>query len=460
MKYTVEDLSQVKKHVEVSVPVKEVDAKINLMIKDLGRDLKLPGFRPGKVPASIVESRFSGQIYREATSHLVNEKAAEIVKELKVTPISAIDYDGPEKVERGKNFDFKFDFEIIPEFEMPDYEGLPVDEEIEEFDEAKIDETIERIRLNMAELNPLEVNRPANDGEVAFVDFTATDEQGNAVEGFRGKGYQLLIGQGHIQEDFEEIIKKLAPGETGEGPVKMNEHTADPKLASQTINVKATVVSLAERILPEINDAFAARLGAGTVEEMRESIKKAHIENTKRAAKEISQDKLLKEVLSKLEYELPETVVTSRLNSLMSEFRASMKRLGKEDPKDWDESEENVEKELRQEAEKFVKSEMFLLRVAEKEKIQVSTQEIDHYLYDLAHRSGLDPKQLREYYYQNDLIYSLQDRIKTEKALALIYDKAKVNEISVKPGKEKKAADSAKKAKTSKAAAKPKAEKK
>ena len=262
MKYTVNDLSKVKKSVKVVIPAAEVDAKINFMVKDLAHDLKLPGFRPGKVPHSVVEKRFKAQIYKESTSALVNECAAEAVKEMNVTPISEIEYDGPDAVERGKEFEFTFTVEILPEFEMPAWKGVAIEEEIEPYDEAKTDETIERIRLQMSELKPLEVSRPAKDGEVAFVDFSATDENGDEVKGFHGTGYQLEIGHGHLQEDFEAIIKNLAPGESGEGPVKMPEDVDDPSIAGKTVTVKATVVSLAERVLPEINDQFAEKVGA------------------------------------------------------------------------------------------------------------------------------------------------------------------------------------------------------
>ena len=455
MKYTVDELSKVKKSVKVSVPATEVDAKINFMVKDLGRDLKLPGFRPGKVPHSVVEKRFRAQVYKEATSALVNECAAEAVKEMNVTPISNIDYDGPDGVERGKDFDFSFTFEILPDFELPAWEGIAIDEEIEPYDEAKTDETIERIRLQMSELKPLEVSRPAEEGEVAFVDFTATDENGKEVKDFRGTGYQLEIGRGQLQDDFEEIIKKLAPGESGEGPVKLAEGIDNPELAGKTLTVKATVVSLAQRVMPEVTDEFAEKIGAGTVQSMRDSIAKAHKENLKRTATENTQGKLLDILLDKVSYDLPPSMVDSRQNSLMAEFKANMNRMGKPEPKDWEMSEAEVEKEFREQAEKFVKGEMFLLKLAENEKIEVNAQEMENYLVDVAQRSGLDPRQLQEYYHQNNLMHTLVDRIKTEKALDLIYDKAKVKEVEVKPKAEAKP----KAASKPKAAAKPKADK-
>lgn len=432
MKYTVTDLSKVKKSVHVNVPANDVDAKINFMVKDLVRDLKLPGFRPGKVPHSVAEKRFKAQIYKESTSALVNECAAEAVKEMNVTPITDIDYDGPETVERGKEFEFTFSFEILPDFELPTWEGIEIEEEIEPYNEARTDETIERIRLQMSELKPLEVSRPPLDGEVAFVDFSATDEEGNPVKGFRGTGYQLTVGEGQLQEDFEAIIKRLSPGESGEGQVKLAEGINN-EFAGKTINVKATVVSLAERVLPEVTEEFAEKIGAGSVENMRSSIEKAHKENLKRFAKENTQGKLLDGLLEQVEYELPQSMVASRQNALMAEFRAEMRRLGKPEPKDWDMSEAEVEADLHKQAEKFVKGEMFLLKLAEKEKISVTPQEMEAYLVDIAQRSGLNPQQLQEYYHQNHLMHTLVDRIRTEKALDMIYDRAKVKEIEAKP---------------------------
>ncbi len=209
--------------------------------------------------------------------------------------------------------------------------------------------------------------------------------------------------------------------------------------------------------MPEVNDEFAEKIGAGTVEKMRESIRNSHIENLKMTARENSQGKLLTALLEKVNYDLPESLVENRFNSIMAEFKANMKRFGKADPKDWDEPEAKIEQELREEAAKFVKGEMFLLKLAEKEKIEVAPQELEHYLYDMANRSGLDPKQLRDYYVKNNLIYSLEDRIKAEKALSLIYNKANIKEVEVKAEDEKPKAEKAKKA-APKASAKKKAE--
>ena len=130
-----------------------------------------------------------------------------------------------------------------------------------------------------------------------------------------------------------------------------------------------------------------------------------------------------------------------------------MQRLGREDPKNWDMPEADVEKKTREEASHFIKSQMFLLRVAEKEKLEVTNQEIEQQIYAMASRSGVDPKALREYYIKNDMIYSLEDRLKCSKALAFIYDKAEVKEV---PAKKAKAAAASSEEKPKKAKASPK----
>lgn len=453
MKYTLEDISQVKKSIQVTVPAKDVDAQINFMIKDLGKDLKMAGFRPGKVPATVVEKRFRKEIYHEATQRLVNMKLAEIVKELNFTPVSRIDFDGADKVVKGEDFSYKVTFEILPDIKLPEYSGLKVEEEVAAIDDAEIDATIERIRQNLGELKPLEVSRAPEDGEVAFVDFSAQDEDGNPVESFKGTGYQILLGSGQIQDDFEAIIKKLAPGESGEGTVKVAKDAADLRLAGKKLKVKATVQSLAQRILPEVDDKLAAQLGVESVAKMRESIKAAHEENLRQQGREAAQQKMLNELLDKVEFELPQSLVDAHVDATMADFKANMQRLGREDPKNWDMPEADVEKKTREEASHFIKSQMFLLRVAEKEKLEVTNQEIEQQIYAMASRSGVDPKALREYYIKNDMIYSLEDRLKCSKALAFIYDKAEVKEV---PAKKAKAAAASSEEKPKKAKASPK----
>ncbi|AAS95812.1 trigger factor [Nitratidesulfovibrio vulgaris] len=431
MEYKVEDVSPVKKKVNVTVPVEEVDAALGAAIAMYRTSVNLDGFRKGKVPASIVENRFRKEIYAEATQDLVNVHINEIVTSLAVSPLSRIDFDGGE-LERGKEFSYTISFEVMPQFDLPDYEGFAVEQEKAVVDEKEVDEVIARIRRNMAELVPVAETRPGADGDVVVLDFAAF-ENGEPIEGVSAENFQLSLGEKQSLEDFENLVKTIPAGQEAEGPITFPDDFLNPDFAGKTVTMKVKVHAVKERRLPEIDDALAQKAGGfESMEKMRETVVTSYMQSREQLHKATAQKSMLDKLLKMVDFALPESMVDMYVGNLIEDMRVKMERQGR-GLESLGKTPEQLREQVLPEAQQIARSQIFLLAAGRKEAVEVSEQEVDGQLQQLAMRSGQDFDTLKDYYVRNGLIFNLRDRLIADKAMDAIYAKANVTMVDPAP---------------------------
>ena len=257
MEYKVEELSPVKRKINIQVPVEEVNAALSAAVALYRHRYEIKGFRRGKAPSSVVEGKYRSQIYPEATTDLVNYQINEALGGLGIMPLSRIDVDAKELV-RDQEFNYSVEFEIAPDFALPDYEGLAVDVEKAEVKEEEVKEVEKRILTNAATVKPIEVVRAATDGDIVVITFAAY--KGDEVfQGIQAENFELTLGDKQALPEFEEMIKTLKTGEKGECEIAFPEDFINPAMAGETLVMRATLHSIKERIMPELTDEVAKR---------------------------------------------------------------------------------------------------------------------------------------------------------------------------------------------------------
>ncbi len=426
MEYTVEDVSPVKKKVHVTVDPKEVEASIMAAVALYRTSVQLDGFRKGKVPASVIEKRFRDKIYEEAKQDLVNVHINQVMQDLAVTPVSGIDFDGG-SIERDEEFVYDFSFEVLPSFDIPNYEGMEIEQEKAVVADAEIESFIERLRKTRAKLEPAEGKGPAVDGQLVTLDFN-TYENGVPVEGISAQNFQMGIGEGQALEAFEDIVKMTLIGETKEGEVIFPEDFLSPDLAGKTVTMKVTVHAIQNRILPELDAEFAKGMGKESVDALREAFVDSYMQNRINLHKGAAQKKLLDSLLKMVTYELPEAMVNTHVRGILAERQSQLERQGR-GLDSLGKSAEELVAEARTEAEQLTRSQVFLMSVATKEGLEVTEHEVDMAIYQMAQSSGQDFKQLKDDYVSSGTIFTLRDRLLADKAMDIIYTKAKVTEV-------------------------------
>ncbi len=426
MEYTVEDISPVKKKVHVTVDPKEVQASIMAAVALYRTSVQIDGFRKGKVPASVIEKRFRDKIYEEAKQDLVNVHINQVMQDLDIAPISGIDFQGDALV-RDEEYVYSFNFEVLPTFELPNYEGIEVEQEKAVVQNDEIDTFIERLRKTRAKLEVAEGKGPAVDGQLVSLDFAAF-ENGVPIEGISAQNFQMTIGEGQALEDFEEIVKSTALGETKEAEVTFPEDFLSPDLAGKTVTMKVTIHAIQDRILPAFDDEFAKSMGKENVEALKEAFVQSYTQNRTNLHKGTAQKKLLDSLLKMVDFDLPESMIDTHTRTALADRREQLERQGRS-LESLGKTPEELLAEARVEAEAVTRSQVFLMAVAKKEGLEVQEQEVDVAIYHMAQSSGQDYKQLKDDYVRSGHIFTLRDRMLADKAMDIIYTKAKVTEI-------------------------------
>jgi trigger factor len=252
---------------------------------------------------------------------------------------------------------------------------------------------------------------------------------GQIVEGIQAENFDLVLGQNQALPEFEDMIKTLSSGESGETDITFPADFINENLAGQTVTMKAKLHAVKERIKPEMTDTVAQKAGFKDVETMRTGIRESYASQRKQMNKSAAQNELLNSIIGSIkEFPLPPAMVEDRIDRLLKDLEYRLDRQGK-GFQSLGKTPEELREGFRSEAEVSVKSEIFLLAVAAEEGLEISPEEIEATLSQLAMQSRQPLHELKKYYEDNNLIVPLKDRLLCDKASELIYDAADVKLI-------------------------------
>ena len=388
MEYTVTQITPVKTQVNVNVPAEEANAALASAVALYRTKADIKGFRKGKVPSSLIESRFKKEIAAEATGDLINVHINQVMGELNKSPLSRIDV-SDFVLARDEDGAYSFSFEHAPEFELPDYKGRSIDQEDVVVAEADTETVIERLRRNLAEVKPISDSRQPVDGDVVSVTFEAF-ENGEAVPGVRAENFELVLGEGQALPDFEALVRSIPAGGEGQGEMTFPPDFINTDLAGKTVTMKVAVHVIKERILPSVDDELAKKAGNfENLDKMREAITLSYTKSREDLHRSSAQKRLLDELLAQLDFPLPPSVVAQHLDQMVEDFVSQLERRGKS-LESTGKTRDDLKGEMTPRAEEMVRTQIFLAAVAAKEELSVSPQEMDAYFYRLSTQTGQD----------------------------------------------------------------------
>ncbi|WP_346666821.1 trigger factor [uncultured Desulfovibrio sp.] len=428
MEYTIEELSPVKRKISIVAEASDVDDAIARSVAYYRKSVQIDGFRKGKVPASVVEKRFHDYIYEEARQALVNAKVGDALAKAGLEPVSGIQFveDGG-ALARGKGLSFSVEFEVLPAFELPAYEGMEVEKEKAVVTDEEVDAVIERIRRDRAELLDVAGEGPAVDGQIANISFEAF-EDGKSLGELKTDNFDLPLGEGQALDDFEKLVKTVKVGQTGEGDIVFPANIPAQSLAGKTLKIRVTVHAVKQRKLPEINDDLARQVGVESMDKLRASIRDSYAYSRENAVRSAAQKKMLDKMLAGLEFPLPESLLDMQIRTLIAETAARLEQQGKK-LADLGKTEDELRKELQKQAEELTRIQVLLLSIARKEGLSVSQGEVDNQLYRICIQTGEDFRKVREAYERTGMINTMRDRLLADKGMEAAFAKAKVREV-------------------------------
>ncbi len=427
MKSSIEEISPVRKKLIVEIEAEEVDRRIDKAYKDLGKNARLPGFRPGKVPLGILEGRFGKEVLSDVTRDLVSESLPKALEENDTFPLSmpVIDNGVPEK---GQAFHYTAIMEVRPWFELPDYMGLEMEKEKLSVTDADVDRQIEEIRRAQGQLRAAE-GRPVQDGDYVSFRFEGS-ENGTPIQGLQSDDHMVRVGSGDFHPEFEKRLVGCAKGDSTTIRVDFEDDYRDKNLAGKSVDFTVDVLEIKEMDLPEMNDDFVKGLG-GPMETMEDLRNEVRSEITKREEKRIDRDlknRLVKQICDKVEFALPESMVEQELDNAVESIRRNLARSGGDFQKaGLDEN--RLREEFRPASEYRVKRMLVLEEIAKQNQLEVDDEDVTQGFADLAGGIGQDPGVIRRYYEANQLMETFKGGLFEEKTLKFLVEGAKVHEV-------------------------------
>lgn len=408
-----------KHELEISIPAAAVEAETDKVTKSFQSKAKLPGFRPGKAPASLIRKNFAGDIRQQVLEHLVpkffDEKAKE--ENLRVVgqpSISDVHFHDGEPVR------FKAHFEVYPEFELAEYTGVEVPYAQPEVTDADVEKRIGELRENKATFVNVDP-RPLEDGDYAVV---SLESLAGAVDPIKSDEVSVLVGGPETMAGFTENLRGASPGDEKEFDVTYPEDFGQDKLAGRTIRFHAHVKGLRRKELPEINDDFAQDLGDfRTLDELKEALRKSIFAQRETEAQRTAKDKLVEKLVDANDFPVPDVFVDRQIENRVEQRLQSLARSGV-DPRSFNLDWNKIKEAQRGAAVREVKASLILGKVAEREAIGVTQEEVDREVTKIAQQSREPLPTVRKRLTDDGTMDRIASHIQTEKTLNLLFDKA------------------------------------
>lgn len=423
--FTKEKIKDLHYSVTGSIPAAELQAAADEILLEYGKKAKMPGFRTGKIPLSILRQKYNASAYGEAIDKIMNNDLNKYVADKKIRLAGAphADLAG---WEIGKDAEYSLEFDILPTLPAIDLEKFTVTKKTADLDEKEVETALENIRKSRSVAEKQDAKYKAANGDVAVIDFTGFVGD-TAFEGGAAKKHHLILGSGAFIPGFEDQIIGHKIGDKFDVNVKFPTDYHAENLAGADARFAVEIHEIRKHILPELNDELAKQVGQESVDALKAHIRNILTEQYNDAAQREMRNELLDILADKVKLDLPETLVSQELEMAKNEFERSHANCHDEkcDHK-WGEKQE------RKDAERRVKLGLILAEWGTQNKVEVSREDLQQAIWSEAARYP-DPKQVFEFYNKNqNALAMLRGMLFERKALDAMLTHVKTKEKKVK----------------------------
>jgi len=425
VKSTVERLTPTRVRISVEVPFTELQGDFDRAYKQLAKQVRLPGFRPGKAPAKLLEARVGrGAVLEQVVNDALPVRYSEAVTTEDLRPLGQPDIEVT-RIEDGEELVFTAEVDVRPDIELPNLDELKISVDPIEVTDEEIDAELQGLRARFGTLKGVE--RPAQNGDFVSIDLSASVDGEDIPDG-KTEGLSHEIGSGQLIEGLDEAIVGLADGESATFTTKLlaGEH------AGQDADVTVTVKSIKERELPEADDEFAQMASEfDTITELRENLTE-QVQRVKRIHQaEKIRDSTLETLLELVEVPLPEAIVQAQVDSALhnaihpldhdeAKFAEALEAQGS--------SREKFDTDNREAAEKAVKTQLLMDAISDDLEIQVAESDLSERLVLMSRQYGVEPQQLIQLLQQNNQLPAIFADVRRGLAVAAVVEAATVTD--------------------------------
>ncbi len=415
---------------EVSVSATDVDSRVSKRLEQVGKQVKIPGFRPGKVPARILNERYGQAVMGEILEQLVNENVTKLCEDKDIRPAMQPKID-VKTYDREKGLEFDVKVELLPEVKHIDYTKLSLTKKVVEVSEDEINQSLEKIASSHSSSEALKTKRALKEGDVAVIDFIGR-VNGAEFAGGKGNDYSLELGSHAFIPGFEEQVVGHKSGETFDVNVTFPENYGAKELAGKDAVFEVTVKELHKRVAAKVDDELAKKLGLEDLAALKDAVKSQHEKQYESFSRNHIKRDLLDALDGKYTFDLPPSLLQQELDNIVAQWKQQKENQPEHLGEDADKTEEEIIKEYKPIAERRVRLGLVLTDLGRKENIQVTDEDRRQAIFKEAQRYPGQEQQVFEFFQKNpQALNSLEAPILEEHVVDLIIGKSKVTEKTV-----------------------------
>jgi len=407
----------------LDVPAEEVSKAFRLVTRNYQKYAKLPGFRPGKVPESVVKRKFANDIRKEVIDSLLPERFSKGVNELGIRPVGQ-----PQvtelTVEEGQPLHVKAVFEYLPSFSIEGYEQVRVDKPSVEVTEEEFQHELDQLRESRATIEPVEEDRPLRDGDWEQISYSGQLVGDQEAAPITGEDSLVEVGGKDTVDAFTQVLRGASPGQELKAEVIYPADYAEARLQGKTVTYELTVNAIKKRILPELNDEFAKEMGNyESLAQLQDAVRQHMASRKRRSVEAETKDRLFALLVEKYQFPVPESLVQDQIDARLERGLRALAAQGMnpEQMRKMDFS--RLRAAQRDSAVAEVKANLLLDRIAEKEGVTVSEEELDRELHLAALQSREPYETLRQRLTDDDGLARIREQLKREKTASLLYER-------------------------------------
>ena len=422
------------REIAVEVPADEVSETYKKLTKRYQKLARIPGFRAGKVPESLIRSKFAKELRQEVLEALVSERFRKEIEERKLRPVSEPQLMDLQLTD-GSPLRFKAAFEVLPEVDISGYDSVKVDRPNVDLSEDEFQSELNRVLESHATVEPVEEDRPLTQGDWADIQYsgevkplaqTVTEDGASAEKGepITGEDVLIEIGGKNTIDAFTDALRGKKPGDQLSVEVEYPADFTDKRLAGQAVNYDVTVKAIKKKTFPERDAELAKQLGgAESWEEFEKQFRENLARRKREALESQAKNTLIEGLIDKFQFPLPESVVQQRIDARLERGLRALAQQGMkpEDMRKMDFG--RLRAAQRGEAEREVKASLIVDKIAEAEKVEVTDQELDNEVLMLSLQTREPYETLRERLTRDGGIHRLRDEMRREKTGTVLYEK-------------------------------------
>jgi len=415
------DVNSCKRNLIAEVPADQVDREIDSLARKYALRVKVPGFRPGKVPLNIVKQRFQADLRSDATQDIIQRCWKDAIEEHHLEPLSEPVLQDL-KDEAGSPLKFILAFEVVPALEVKDYKGISVTAESVKVEDADVDKAVEDLRERQAQFVPVE-QAEARDGHMLTLSVDGVFEDGSRP--IHEDEVTCIIGSPETNETFSNNLRGAKTGEVRSFDVSYPETYHRKKFAGKLLHYTATVRELKEKHLPEAGDELAKDLGAESLQDLRVKIRDELVTKGERTAEKKAREALIDDIVRRTSFDVPECLIQDELKDHARRIASNLAHQGIDVGKvslDW----KKIFEEERPNAEKAVRRSMVLDAIARKENLEVTEAELEAEFEKIAQGTGKSTAAVRAQFEKDKRIQGFREHLRQNKALDFIYLNANI----------------------------------